>query len=151
MTSPAGTTASFFNTFDCRSGRHCRTCRSRTAGRAFRTAVATYFHLPSTDWDCPHSRPWDFANPLALPPVPARSASEPSFPRPSPALRPGLPAEHSANSPNQASAEEAKRRFAICRACEHSRDDAFACALHPGCCFGKYRTVTANHCPQGHW
>jgi hypothetical protein len=46
---------------------------------------------------------------------------------------------------------EIKRRFAICKACEHSRDDGFACALHTGCCFGRFRSDLANRCPTGRW
>lgn len=46
---------------------------------------------------------------------------------------------------------EIKRRFAICKACEHARDDGFACALHTGCCFGRFRSDLANACPAGRW
>ena len=46
---------------------------------------------------------------------------------------------------------EIKRRFAVCKACEHSRDDGFACALHTGCCFGRFRSDLANACPAGRW
>lgn len=44
---------------------------------------------------------------------------------------------------------EIKRRFAVCKACEHSRDNGFACALHRGCCFGRWRSNLDNHCPVG--
>jgi hypothetical protein len=46
---------------------------------------------------------------------------------------------------------EIKRRFALCKACAHSRDDGFACTLHRGCCFGRWRSNPANHCPAGRW
>ncbi|MCK4625177.1 MAG: hypothetical protein KAV00_07700 [Phycisphaerae bacterium] len=46
---------------------------------------------------------------------------------------------------------EIKRRFAICKACEHSRDDGFACDLYHDCCFGKFRSTLKNRCPDGHW
>jgi len=46
---------------------------------------------------------------------------------------------------------EIKRRFAICKACEHARDDGFACVLHAGCCFGRFRSDLANACPAGRW
>jgi len=46
---------------------------------------------------------------------------------------------------------EIKRRFAICKACEHARDDGFACALHAGCCLGRFRSDLANACPAGRW
>jgi hypothetical protein len=46
---------------------------------------------------------------------------------------------------------EIKRRFSLCKVCEHSRDGGFACALHRGCCFGRWRSSPANHCPAGRW
>ena len=46
---------------------------------------------------------------------------------------------------------ETKRRFDICKTCEHSRDNAFACNLYHGCCFGKYRAKAGNPCPRGKW
>jgi len=46
---------------------------------------------------------------------------------------------------------ESKRRFEICKSCEHSRDNGFACILYHGCCFGKFRSNTNNRCPDGHW
>jgi len=47
--------------------------------------------------------------------------------------------------------EEAKRRFAICIACEHARDDGFACDIYTGCCLGRFRAVAGSHCPAGKW
>ena len=49
-----------------------------------------------------------------------------------------------------ATVAEAKRCFAICRTCEHSRDDGFACDLYHGC-FGKYRSDQASQCPIAKW
>ncbi len=46
---------------------------------------------------------------------------------------------------------ETKRRFDICKSCEHSRDNAFECDLHPGCCFGKFRSNPESQCPLGKW
>lgn len=46
---------------------------------------------------------------------------------------------------------EAQRRFAICKACEHSSDDGFACDLYHDCCFGRFRSGLDNHCPQQKW
>ena len=51
----------------------------------------------------------------------------------------------------RAALAETKRRFEICKSCEHSRDNAFACALYHGCCFGKFRSNTNNRCLDGHW
>ena len=34
-----------------------------------------------------------------------------------------------------------KRRFAICKACEHSREGSFKCELRKGCCFGRFRPL----------
>ena len=62
----------FFDSFDCRSGSHCRICRSRTEGVAFRASIAVYFAVHADhageppDWDCPHGRPWGF-NEIAKP------------------------------------------------------------------------------------
>lgn len=44
---------------------------------------------------------------------------------------------------------ESKRLFEICKACEHGRDNAFACNLYHGCCFGKFRSNPASQCPIG--
>lgn len=54
---PWGTSAA------CRSRRHCRTCRDRDGGRAWRAALAATFALPpgAPDFDCPHGIPWDGA------------------------------------------------------------------------------------------
>ncbi len=44
-----------------------------------------------------------------------------------------------------------KRRFEICKACELSQDDGFACKLYEGCCFGRWRSEPDNKCPAGKW
>lgn len=44
--------------------------------------------------------------------------------------------------------DRAARRFAICKTCEHSRDDAFACALYHACCFGRWRARPESQCPD---
>ena len=87
----------------------------------------------------------------AAQPIPAREAPPPregvvSQPTPEP------------DADAQAAAEavvarlaEIKRRFAICKTCEHARDDGFACALHTGCCFGRFRSDLASACPAGRW
>ena len=128
----AGT--SFFDTFACRSGDHCRTCRDRTDGHAFRANIAARFSLPTIDWPCPHSRPWGFEGNAAPFPV-----------RPPPTRR------HPPVITSTGVTAEAKRRFAICQACEHSRNNAFACALHLGCCFGKHRSKPSARCPDRRW
>lgn len=46
---------------------------------------------------------------------------------------------------------EIKRRFEICKTCNHSRDNGFACNLYPDCCFGKYRAILQNHCRAEKW
>lgn len=43
--------------------------------------------------------------------------------------------------------ELAKKRFEICKGCDNSRDNGFACKLHKSCCFGRYRANPANKCP----
>jgi len=60
---------SFFDSVECRSGSHCKTCRAKVVGIGFRTSVATYFALDAADWECPHGRPWGLdctAEPLPL-------------------------------------------------------------------------------------
>lgn len=48
-------------------------------------------------------------------------------------------------------AVESRRRFEVCKACDHARNAAFDCALHKGCCFGRWRSNAANKCPKGKW
>ena len=52
---------------------------------------------------------------------------------------------------DSAALAESKRRFEICKTCEHSRDNGFVCDLYHGCCFGKYRAILQNHCRAGKW
>lgn len=60
-------------------------------------------------------------------------------------------ARQASQTADPAATAESKRRFAICKACEHSRDNGFRCILYKGCCFGKFRSVVANQCPDGKW
>ena len=144
---------SFFDTFACRSGDHCHTCRARTAGRAFRTSIAACFEMPTIDFPCPHGRPWDFKGSATQLPV-SHSPAPATHQHPRAIASPEVTAE-SGSTPStgsgQAKLTEIKSRFAICRTCEHSRDDAFAGALHSGCCFGKFRSNPASRCPAGRW
>jgi hypothetical protein len=45
------------------------------------------------------------------------------------------------------STEEVRKRFDICKTCEHSLDGGFRCALWKSCCFGRYRTKAETSCP----
>ncbi|MDD5677130.1 MAG: hypothetical protein PHW60_03945 [Kiritimatiellae bacterium] len=45
----------------------------------------------------------------------------------------------------------ARARFTVCKACSHSREQAFGCEFHRGCCFGQWRSNVANKCPKGKW
>jgi hypothetical protein len=56
-----------------------------------------------------------------------------------------------ASVPDPAAVAEAQRRFAICKTCEHSRDDGFACDLYHDCCFGRFRSAVLNHCSSKKW
>jgi len=69
---------------------------------------------------------------------------------PQPAPEPDAEAQAAAEAA-VARLAEIKRRFAICKACEHSRDNGFACALHTGCCFGRFRSDLASLCPADRW
>ncbi|MFW6106807.1 MAG: hypothetical protein ACOC8H_01460 [bacterium] len=46
---------------------------------------------------------------------------------------------------------EIQRRFTICKTCQHARDNAFACELFKGCCFGRFRSGLVSNCPAGKW
>ena len=125
----------FFDSPECRSGSHCRACRNRTIGASFRTSIATYFSLPSADWDCPHGRPWGLDNkPDSLPFVADQATA-----------RRGSTALASAPSPKPAStvppnAEE------ICHTCA-SR----ACPNVTVCCGGQVNVIIMAPCPEGRW
>lgn len=56
-----------------------------------------------------------------------------------------------APSPDPAAVAEAQRRFTICKTCDHSSDGGFACDLYHDCCFGRFRSAVANHCPSKKW
>ena len=127
----------FFATGTCRLGVHCHTCRNRKTGMAFRTAIAVEFNLADADFECPHSRQWGIKGEPQS--IPLKSKSPSHTPR------------FSAPLPDPAIEAEAKRRFAICKDCQHSCDDGFACELHTGCCFGRWRSNPENHCPAGQW
>lgn len=45
----------------------------------------------------------------------------------------------------------AQARFAVCKTCDKAMNSAFDCALHKGCCFGRWRADSANKCPKGKW
>jgi hypothetical protein len=45
----------------------------------------------------------------------------------------------------------AKTRYEICKTCNKSSESGFKCALHKGCCFGDWRAIPANKCPEGRW
>ena len=44
-----------------------------------------------------------------------------------------------------------KARFEICKNCDQARDNAFACALHHSCCFGRFRADPKHDCPLEKW
>ena len=45
----------------------------------------------------------------------------------------------------------ARARFAVCKSCSHSKDNAFGCEFHKGCCFGQWRSNPVNKCLLGLW
>jgi len=47
----------------CRSGVHCRRCRDREGGRAWRERMARAFAVSSLDWPCPNGKAWGFRPP----------------------------------------------------------------------------------------
>ena len=101
---------SFFDSVECRSGTHCKTCRSKIGGRAFRSSIAAYFAVETTDWDCPHGRRWDMDG----------------QPEPLPLL---------ATSPLQLLAgEPLKRRLDICHQCDEFNGSMCERTFPKGCC-----------------
>ena len=53
--------------------------------------------------------------------------------------------------PDPVAIAETERRFGICKACAHLRDDGCACALYDGCCFGRFRANPMSRCPARKW
>ena len=125
----------FFDSPECRSGSHCRSCRAQIVGANFRRAIAAYFTLPSIDWDCPHGRPWGLDNkPNALPFVANQASAVPSTTSATTA-----PARTPASS-IPSNAEE------ICHACA-SR----TCPNVTVCCGGRVSITIIAPCPEGRW
>ena len=61
----------FFDSYECRSGVHCQTCRATDAvGHAFRRSIADAFNLDNVTWLCPHDRPWNHQGPGDKLPMP---------------------------------------------------------------------------------
>jgi len=46
---------------------------------------------------------------------------------------------------------KAKARYAICKSCVNSENNAFGCKLHKGCCFGRWRSQPESRCYLGKW
>jgi hypothetical protein len=42
-------------------------------------------------------------------------------------------------------------RYEVCKMCAKSGENGHKCALHKGCCFGRWRANPANQCPLGKW
>jgi hypothetical protein len=65
----------FFDSHDCRSGRHCGACRARSGeGPQFRASIARAYRLPVVDFDCPHGRAWGEVPPPPPPVDPDEAA-----------------------------------------------------------------------------
>jgi len=47
--------------------------------------------------------------------------------------------------------EQIKKRFIVCKQCEHSLEDGFACALYNKGKFTEYRKGINNTCPDNQW
>jgi hypothetical protein len=54
--------ASFYESAACRSGSHCRTCRSQSEiGSSWRSRISkTWEVIGSVDFDCPYGNPWGY-------------------------------------------------------------------------------------------
>lgn len=50
----------FTETYHCKSGMHCQTCRAISGGRAWRKSLRRAFDLPGDreDFACPHGKQW---------------------------------------------------------------------------------------------
>jgi len=117
----------FFDSPECRSGTHCRTCRAQAAGAGFRTSIAAYFKLPSADWDCPHGHPWGLDATVEA--IPASEATD-----------------------NEKVAFDF--RYKICRKCDDFTGNHCEQKFPDGCCLERWHKFLHGHdgpCPLGKW
>ena len=123
------------SSYHCVSRLHCKTCRYKEGGHAWRESLRKVFELPGdkTDFKCPHGLPWDCG--------------------------PQIEVQHKYVATQGASfvqkkqilTAETQRRFNICMLCEQGGDKGFKCEFHKGCCFGAWRANPDNHCKAGKW
>jgi len=117
----------------CRGKLHCTLCRAKDAGRRFRQQVIPHLIVQvEVDFLCPAGHEWDVA-------------VEPEFiPQ-----RLSFPAESDPRraAPATERPELAKKRFEVCKTCDQAKDQAFACSLYKGCCFGRWRARPDSQCP----
>ena len=55
----------WIETKHCLGGVHCRLCRDREGGRAWRQRILLLFNVPdnNVDWPCPQKKEWDYIGP----------------------------------------------------------------------------------------
>jgi len=125
----------------CRGKLHCTLCRAKDRGKRFREEVAQHLiEQVEVDFICPLGYEWD-------------TKIEPEF----------MPALNKAEGPQKFIFQEgnqqpppaqlnedtelSKKRFEICKTCEHATENGHKCALYKGCCFGRWRAQPENKCP----
>ena len=133
-------TETFFDSPECRSGTHCRVCRSRSAGMRFRQSVAAYFNLPADEWDCPHGHPWG-PDSMAVP------------------VRPSEAKDKARTETAPAKAKDREKiifdfRHKLCRACDEFTGNHCERQFPDGCCLETWQKFLHGHtdpCPLGKW
>jgi hypothetical protein len=48
------------NSYICRSGAHCGTCRDRAVGAEWRRGICLVYNMPTENFECPHGRSWGY-------------------------------------------------------------------------------------------
>jgi len=114
----------------CQGEKLCGLCRSRHPdGVRFRANRGG-------DFECPLGKPW--TDERWLPPKIAAAVAAQAKAAPQRVM---LPED----------AERSRKRFEICKACDQAENEGFKCALHKGCCFGRWRSKPESKCPQDKW
>jgi len=136
-------TETFFDSPECKSGTHCRVCRSRLAGVRFRQSVAAYFNLPADEWDCPHGHPWGLESMVPAIWTPGNTETNDKA--------------KVETTPSKAKDKEKiifDFRNKLCRACDEFTGNHCERKFPDGCCLETWHKFLHGHtgpCPLGKW
>ena len=128
-------TETFFDSPECKSGTHCRVCRSRSAGVRFRQSVAAYFNLPADEWDCPHGHPWGLDS-MAVP------------------VRPTEAKDKEKDRARDREKIIFDFHHKLCRSCDEFTGNHCERKFPDGCCLETWQKFLHGHtdpCPLGKW